>query len=473
MLHPRGASFHATPNVSSGASETAPTTTQSWWSAVAVLCLGWALCFSVLTSCAASINLAAAMISDVSAFQTVPLACQTFAIGIYNLLLPTEFSYVGRRNAYLLGSLFGLVGSLICFAGIEIGSLALLCFGAAFIGIALAHAQNYRFGVTLCVPEASQPVAISWVLAGGVVGAVAGPEYSKHARDLLSTRYAAIFVVNAIVFACLFVLLLTSGPALRGLGKTSTSKPASATAATAAPGADEGDAPSAAAAAAAAAAARPVAAAAPPPPRSLHVVFSQPRCAACTAIASLVYAVMVFLMASVPLAMVGSGYSFNHSSAVVQAHMVSMFLPSLVSGHAVKRWGVLKIEIVGTLIYSSGALAMLLFGGMGGYGASQSLIGLGWNLCFVAATAGLQQSTSADANRVKAKAQALNDCAVFGLSGTASLVSALALRGIGWAGMNAVGLGVGGLMMAVLGLSEALERRGARKEDAGVSLTVT
>ena len=57
----------------------------------------------------------------------------------------------------------------ICFAGIEIGSLALLCFGAAFIGIALAHAQNYRFGVTLCVPEASQPVAISWVLAGGVV----------------------------------------------------------------------------------------------------------------------------------------------------------------------------------------------------------------------------------------------------------------------------------------------------------------
>ena len=43
-----------------------------------------------------------AMISDVSAFQTVPLACQTFAIGIYNLLLPTEFSYVGRRNAYLL-----------------------------------------------------------------------------------------------------------------------------------------------------------------------------------------------------------------------------------------------------------------------------------------------------------------------------------------------------------------------------------
>ena len=51
MLHPRGASFHATPNVSSGASETAPTTTQSWWSAVAVLCLGWALCFSVLTSC--------------------------------------------------------------------------------------------------------------------------------------------------------------------------------------------------------------------------------------------------------------------------------------------------------------------------------------------------------------------------------------------------------------------------------------
>ena len=161
--------------------------------------------------------------------------------------------------------------------------------------------------------------------------------------------------------------------------------------------------------------------------------------------------------------MVGSGYSFNHSSAVVRgAHGVHVPAVACV-GPCGEAMGVLKIEIVGTLIYSSGALAMLLFGGMGGYGASQSLIGLGWNLCFVAATAGLQQSTSADANRVKAKAQALNDCAVFWAEWhRLPRLSARAARHR-MGRDDAVGLGVGGLLMAVLGLSEALERRGARK----------
>ena len=195
---------------------------------------------------------------------------------------------------------------------------------------------------------------------------------------------------------------------------------------------------------------------------------------ACTAIASLVYAVMVFLMASVPLAMVGSGYSFNHSSAVVQAHMVSMSPAVACVGPCGEAMGVLKIEIVGDAhilerrvgdapIWRDGRLRCVA---VAHRPRVESVLCRGDGRTAAEHKRGCESGQGEGAG--------LNDCAVFGLSGTASLVSALALRGIGWAGMNAVGLGVGGLMaMAVLGLSEALERRGARKEDAGVSLTVT
>ena len=76
----------------------------------------------------------------------------------------------------LLGALVGLLGSVLCAFACELRSLALLAVGAAFAGIGLSHAQNYRFGATLCVPDASKaPIAISWVLAGGIIGAIVGP----------------------------------------------------------------------------------------------------------------------------------------------------------------------------------------------------------------------------------------------------------------------------------------------------------
>ena len=86
--------------------------------------------------------------------------------------------------------------------------MALLFTGAVLIGIGLAHSQNFRFGVTLCVAKPKEPVAISWVLAGGVAGAVLGPEYSKHTKNLLPTAFSGIFLVSACCFLVQFLLLL-------------------------------------------------------------------------------------------------------------------------------------------------------------------------------------------------------------------------------------------------------------------------
>ena len=143
-----------------------PRLPHSWRLPVALLSIGWALAFAVLTACAAALNLAGASFSSPS-FHTLPLAVLSLSSGLHNLLLPREMAVLGRWRAYLLGALLGCAGCLTCFAACEAASMALLCCGSVLIGVGLAHSQNYRFGVLLCVPDAANhPVAISWVLAG-------------------------------------------------------------------------------------------------------------------------------------------------------------------------------------------------------------------------------------------------------------------------------------------------------------------
>ena len=167
--------------------------------------------------------------------------------------------------------------------------MALLLIGAILLGIAQGSAQNYRFGVLMCVPEAHHPVAISWVLAGGVAGAVIGPEFSKHTLNLLPTPYSGIFLVCACMYALNALLLILGGPVLTGLSHSATQpKPplAASTISSSSGSQEQGDGkeqgngkeqeqPSSSLP-------RATTPAAAQPARPLRVVFSHPRCLAAT-----------------------------------------------------------------------------------------------------------------------------------------------------------------------------------------------
>ena len=339
---------------------------QGWRLPVALLSIGWALTFATFTACAAAINLAGASFSS-PGYHTFPLAVVAFSSGLHNLLLPREIAVLGRWRAYLLGALLGGSGCLLCFAACEAASMALLCCGAVLIGVGIAHGQNYRFGVLLCVPDAANhPVAISWVLAGGVIGAVVGPEYAKHSRDLPPLRpYSGVFIVSAVAYAMLFALLLLGVGPLQGRRGGS-------------------------------------AAAADPHRRRLVAVFAQPRCAACTFVATASFSVMTFLMAAVPLAMSSSGFTFDDSSTVIQGHsapltppgpwpafcshpcrrmlpaVLAMFVPSFVTGHLVKRFGAPALQLLGAALLAAGGAFMLGYlDRLVGFAASQMYAHLG------------------------------------------------------------------------------------------------
>tara|TARA_B110001452_G_C15196059_1_gene415164 strand:- start:147 stop:1466 length:1320 start_codon:yes stop_codon:yes gene_type:complete len=408
----------------------------NWRLPVLLLSLGWALAFSVLTSGAATLNLAGAQLSS-EAFHSTALAVVTFSAGFYNLVLPKEIASLGRWRSYLFGAATGCVGCLISMAGCEASSMAMLCLGGVLTGVGLCHGQNFRFGVTLCLPDPElAPVAISWVMAGGIIGALLGPEYARHARDLLPAEYSGVFAVSAAAFGLLFLLLLASAGPLHALrGRVNKSDPTSVA------DADRR--------------------------RPLRVVYAQPRVAAATFVAAISYAVMVFLMAALPLSMKDVGHTFDEISGTIQAHMVAMFLPSFGTGHLVRRFGAPLLEVVGAALMAAGGAVMLAYPRtLGGFAASQSLVGVGWNFAFVAATSSLQKLTRPGDERTAV--QSANDVCVFGLSGASALLAASALDEIGWSSLHTyvLFLTCGAIVVAVF-VSEALARR--TKSDARVA----
>lgn len=144
-----------------------------------------------------------------------------------------------------------------------------------------------------------------------------------------------------------------------------------------------------------------------------------------------------------------------------------MFAPSFITGHLIRKFGVPAVQIAGALMLTLGSVVSLTVPDteLANYAAGQSMIGLGWNWCFIASTSGLQRSIRLSE---RTRVQALNDVAVFCSAGTASLVSGMALGQIGWTGMHIVNTGVAAVIVAVAVTAElAVRRKGQRCAAAG------
>ena len=246
-----------------------------------------------------------------------------------------------------------------------------------------AAAQQYRFTAAELVPPHARPVAISAVLSGGVVGAVVGPEYAKRTRLLLPrVPYAGVFVITAgvCVLNALFVTAVRFPPHV------------AMSAAWPAPGA----------------------------------LLAPPARTAAVAVASVCWFVMTFLMTPVPLSMLSEGFTFDDASLVVQMHMLAMYVPSFFTGRVVTSIGPVRTMLLGTLVVGA---ASAVFGGGGRlahYIAGELLVGGGWNLQFVGATAQLAATEGG------APVTAANDLCVFVAAGVGSLSGAAALKALGW-----------------------------------------
>lgn len=359
--------------------------------------------------------LAGYALTDTKALATVPST--TYVIGAWLAALPASFwmRRVGRRNGFVTGAAFGVAGSAVASAAIAAGSFWALCVGTLLFGVYNAFGQYYRFAAADAASAEFRPKAISWVLAGGLVGGIVGPEVSKYTRDLVQPVYLASYASLA-VFSLLAMALLA---ALR----------------IPAPASEESHGPS----------------------RPLREIAAQPVFLVAVSVAGFGYATMTLLMTATPLAMGFCGHPYSAAASVIAAHVVAMFAPSFVTGSLIGRFGVVAVMAAGlTLLFACIAI------GLAGQQVAHFwwalvLLGVGWNFTYIGGTALL---TEAYRPSEKAKVQGVNEMAIYTVQAAAALSSGVLVDTRGWETLNHVALALVAIPAAALAWLR-FQRRGA------------
>jgi MFS family permease len=288
----------------------------------------------------------------------------------------------GRRAGFWVGAAGGAAGGTLGVLGLLLQSFPLFLAGSFALGIYMSAQGFYRFAAADTASEAFRPKAISWVMAGGLVSAIVGPQIVKATADATAIPFLLSF---------LLIIALNALGALLFLGL---------------------DIP------------RP-AAPAPSPDgraggRTRAELLRDPAILVAMVCAMVSYALMNLVMTSTPLAVVGCGFQKGDAADIVSAHVIAMFAPSFFTGHLIARFG--APVIVGTglaILAAAGAVALSGVDLVQFFGAL-ILLGLGWNFGFIGATAML---TAAQRPEEKGRVQGLNDLVVFGGVTVASLSS--------------------------------------------------
>jgi MFS family permease len=355
---------------------------------VILLSLATAVAMSCASIMAVTSALVGQMLASDKAFATLPLSLQFVAT--MATMFPAAFLMRrwGRRTGFLIGALFGVIGGGIMFWSTLHADFVAFCAGNAVIGVFNAFTAFYRFAAADAATPSFRPKAISLVVAGGVIAAIAGPELSKFGYDLLSPyTFAGCFLIVTILAGAtsLFVLPVKFAPVL--------SKAATQNA------------------------------------RPLREILAQPMAVVAIAAGMLGYGIMVFVMTATPLAMKICGFGFDQSATVISAHAVAMFFPSFFTGHIIRWIGELRVMALGVVAYTA-MMAIGLHGvSLPHFWVSLILLGLGWNGLFVAGTSLL---TKCYRPSEAPKMQALNDCLIFTAVAICSLIAGTIEHLAGW-----------------------------------------
>jgi MFS family permease len=298
----------------------------------------------------------------------------------------------GRRASFQLGLLVALASCGLGVYAVMHHQFWLLVLTTVVAGYYSANAQLYRFAAAeLCEP-AFREKAVSLVMAGGLIGAVIGPNLATYTRNMLDVPFAGAYAALAVVaLVSLVIISFIRFPAT----PVQPSKR------------DEG--------------------------RSLREIARQPTFVVAALTGALSYGVMNLLMAATPLAMQVCGLSFENTALVLQWHVIGMFAPGFFTGHLIKRFGALQIMGVGAVLNFVCILIALSGIELHQFLWSSFLLGVGWNFLFTGSTT-LSLSTYLPAEKDKAQA-ALNFC-IFGTMAVTSFASGALVTTQGWTWLN-------------------------------------
>ena len=322
---------------------------------------------------------------------TLPVSLLQLGLAAGTIPAALLMRHVGRRTGYMLGALIGVLAGCVSAYGIVSAAFAVFCLGTFLAGWFGSFVQSYRFAATDAASEAFKPRAIGWVMAGGLAAGIIGPQTVIWTRDALShAPFAGGFLGQ-------------SGLALLSIPVVALLRPI------------------------------PVASAPRAGGRPLGVILRQPRFVTAAVSGLVTYGLMSFVMTAAPLAMVGCGHTVGEAALGIQWHILAMFGPSFLTGRLIVRFGKERVTAAGLVLIAAAAAVGLSGLSVAHFWIALVLLGLGWNLGFIGATALV---TACYRPEERAKVQAANDFLVFGSVAAASFSSGSLLNTAGWEAVN-------------------------------------
>ena len=350
---------------------------------VAVLVAAQAFLGSQITMIFVVGGLAGQQMAPIICFATLPISLIVFGSMTTAPWLSPLMQKYGRKTGFYIGAAGGLIGAAISAYAITVSHFWLFLVGSYLTGIYMSAQGFFRFAAADMASDAFRPKAISYVLAGGLISAIIGPQLvswlTNSNPDATVMRFLPVYYA-AMVLNVLGMLLFTA---------LKIPKPAPA---------------------------GPMAA----PRRSALELLKTPRIAVAVIVAMVSYALMNLVMTSTPLAVVGCGFQIADASNVVTGHVLAMFAPSFFTGHLIARFGVERIMAIGLAILAAAGVVALSGVELPNFYVALVLLGLGWNFGFIGATTML---TAAHRPEERGVVQGMNDLIVFGMVTVASLAS--------------------------------------------------
>ncbi|RWD32654.1 MFS transporter [Mesorhizobium sp.] len=347
-----------------------------------------------------------------------------FNVGVALGALPAAaiIRRLGQCDGFMTGTIVTALGGLIATLALFQASFWLFAFGLLVIGIGGAFVQQFRFAAADNAPFQFKARAISFVLAGGIVTAILGPQIVIFTRELFAPvmfagSFASILVLAAVGAAILSLLRIPA----KAAGKADIT---------------DSDA------------------------RPLSEIVTRPRFVAALFCAVGSYALMSFVMTGAPLAMVGCGLSMDDATLGISWHVMAMFAPSFFTGSLIYRFGAERIVATGLVLLVGCAVVALSGLALWQFWTALILLGLGWNFGFIGATAMVADSYRPSE---KGKVQGFHDFVLFGSVAFASLMSGTVYNAWGWEMLNWIVFPVTVLCFVALGV---LKMTGARPTSA-------
>ena len=333
--------------------------------------------------------------SPIKSLATLPMALSIVGTAIFAIFAAKLMSIIGRRAGFIFASIGSSITSLVAAYSIVIESFILFNLSCFLIGAGVAFSHQYRFAAVETVDREMAPKAISIILLAGIGSAFIGPNLANISKEIIPQHlYVGSYIALAALTltSTIFLLFYKDDHKKNNIIQKSS--------------------------------------------RSYFELISQPRFLQALIASAFAYAVMSFLMTATPISMhVMEKISLTKTGFVIQLHIAAMFLPSLITGNLIKKFGHSKIMYAGVLLFSVTILLSLFEQNFSNYLIALIFLGLGWNFLFISGTSLLVLSYREEE---KFKAQGFNDLIVYTVQAIASLSAGIFITLTSWKTMNLV-----------------------------------